>query len=459
MTILTRRSFLRRASASALGLAASGGLPFNLATMALAATRAAPVVTDYKALVCVFLFGGNDGNNMVIPYGTADHATYASGRGVLAIPQAQLATTRILPSNTGGREFALNPAMTQLAALFGQGKAAVVANVGPLLQPLTRAQWTAGNAPAPANLFSHSDQQQQWQIGTSDPAFRTGWGGRLVDLFYPQNTTSIASCLSTAGRSTFLSGQTASGFSISSSGRFGFDFYPSDTATDPLSVAFREVLNASRAHLFEQAFVDTLKGSIETQRLFNDAINNTPALATVFPQTGLGEELATVAKLIAARTALGIRRQAFFVSIGGFDTHGGSQLSDQAQLLGEVSDAMAAFYAATVELGVASQVTAFTQSDFGRDLPANGNGGSDHGWGNHQLVVGGGVVGGRLYGTFPTLAVNGPDDTSGGRWIPTTAVDQYAATFARWFGVGAGDLPLVAPNLGRFATPDLGFLG
>jgi uncharacterized protein (DUF1501 family) len=457
MTILTRRSFLRRAGASALGLAASGGLPFNLATMAAAA--AVPTVSDYKALVCVFLFGGNDGNNMVIPYGTADHATYAAGRGALAIARGDLAATRILPANTAGREFALHPAMTAQAALFGQGKAAIVANVGPLVQPLTKAQWDAGNVPVPANLFSHSDQQALWQVGTCDAAVRNGWGGRLVDLFLAQNTTPIASCLSTAGRSTFLTGQSATGFTISAYGRFGFDFYPSDTATDPLAVAFREVIGTTRAHLFEQAFVDTLKGSIETQRRFDQAINQAPALTTAFPQTGLGAQLNTVARLIAARNALGVRRQAFFVSLGGFDTHGEDQPADQATLLGEVSAAIGAFYRATVELGVASQVTTFTQSDFGRDFPANGNGGSDHGWGNHQLVVGGAVAGGKLYGRFPVLAVNGPDDASGGRWIPTTAVDQYAATMARWFGVPAVDLPLVAPGIARFPSADLGFLG
>jgi uncharacterized protein (DUF1501 family) len=456
--IRTRRSFLQRSSAAALGLAASGGIPFSLATMAAAATRNVAVVSDYKALVCVFLFGGNDGNNLVIPYGVADHATYASGRGVLAIPRADLTATLIRPSNTGGREFSLHPSMTQLATLFGQGKAAVLANVGPLTQPLTKKQWDAGGVQVPANLFSHSDQQAQWQIGTSDAAVRSGWGGRLVDLYYPQNTTAIASCLSTAGRSTFLNGQTATGLSISASGRFGFDFYPSDAATDPLAVGFREILNTARAHLFEQAFVDTLRGSIDTQRTFNQAINEAPALATVFPGTGLGEQLSTVARLIAARNALGVKRQAFFVSLGGFDTHGVDQPGDQANLLAEVSDAIGAFYQATVELGVASQVTTFTESDFGRDFPANGNGGSDHGWGNHHLVVGGAVLGGKLYGKFPTLAVNGPDDASGGRWIPTTSVDQYSATMARWFGVGPTDLPLVAPNISRFTLADLGFL-
>jgi len=457
--IVTRRSFMKRAAAMAAGLAASGDVPFNLAAMAAASTLRASPVSDYKALVCVFLFGGNDGNNTVIPYGASDHAVYASGRGSLAIGRDELAATRIAPTNTGGREFALHPSMTRLATVFGNGKAAVIANVGPLVQPITKQQWDQSSVPVPPNLFSHSDQQSQWQIGTVDSAVRTGWGGRLVDVFYSQNATAIASCISTAGRSTFLGGQSATGFSISSNGRFGFDFYESDASTDPVSVGFREILTTARAHLFEQAFVDTLKGSIETQRLFDQAINDAPALATAFPQTGLGDQLSTVARMIAARAALGVKRQAFFVTLGGFDTHGGDQPQQQAGLLEEVSEAIGAFYDASIEMGVANQVTTFTQSDFCRDYPANGNGGSDHGWGNHHLVVGGAVAGKKLYGTFPTLAVNGPDDSGGGRWIPTTSVDQYSATMARWFGVTASDLPLVAPNIGRFASADLGFLG
>ena len=455
----TRRSFLRRTGASALSLATARSLPFSLATMAAAATANAAAVSDYKALVCVFLFGGNDGNNTVIPYGTGDHATYAAGRGALAIPLDQLGGTRILPANTGGREFALHPAMTRLATLFRQNRACVVANVGPLVQPVSKSEWDAGTKPVPPNLFSHSDQQSQWQIGTVDTAVRTGWGGRLVDLFQAQNSTAIASCISTAGRSTFLGGQVATGFSISASGRFGFDFYESDAATDPVSVAFREILGTPRAHLFEQAFVDTMKGSIETQRLFNQAINQAPPLATAFPQSGLGDQLATVARMIAARAALGVKRQAFFVTQGGFDTHGEDQPGDQDNLLGQVSEAIGAFHDATAELGVANSVTTFTQSDFGRDFPANGNGGSDHGWGNHHLVVGGAVQGGKMYGTFPVLAVNGPDDAGGGRWIPTTSVDQYSATMARWFGVAPSEMTLVAPNIGRFGPTDLGFLG
>ena len=445
---MRRREFLKRGAA--LGGAAMLG---DLGRIA----HAVGPVNDYKALVCVFLFGGNDGNNLLIPRDAAGYAEYARGRGQrLALPLQDLQALNL--TNTPGRQFALHPRMGQLAAIVNQGKAAALANVGPLSAPLTRAQYRNQSAPIPPNLFSHSDQQFQWQTSITDSPIRTGWGGRLLDLYLAQNQTPVASALSLTGRSTFLNGAQASGFSVSSSGNFGLDFYESDTATDPMSVAFRKILTVQRPHLFEAAWLDTISRSIVTQRLFNGAINDAPALQTQFPNTGLGDQLQTAARLIAARQSLGVKRQAFFCSLGGFDTHGEDQLADQGDNLENLSGSLAAFYNATVELGVAAQVTAFTASDFGRDLPANGNGGSDHGWGNHHLIVGGAVNGAKLYGTFPTLVVDGPDDSGGGRWIPTTAIDEYGAAFARWFGVSRGELPALFPNIGRFAD-NLDFLG
>jgi uncharacterized protein (DUF1501 family) len=402
------------------------------------------------------MFGGNDGNNLLIPRDATGYAEYARGRGPrLALPLQDLQPLSL--SNTGSRAFGLHPQMPALAALINQGKAAVLANVGPLSAPLTQAQYRNQSAPIPPNLFSHSDQQLQWQTSVTDGPVKTGWGGRILDLFLSQNQSQAASAVSLVGRSTFLNGAQASGFSVSASGNFGLDFYQSDTATDPVSVAFRKILTVQRPHLFEAAWLDTLSRSIETQRLFNAAINTAPALQTQFPNSDLGNQLKTTARLIAARSALGVKRQTFFCSMGGFDTHGEGQLSDQGDNLGELSGALAAFYNATAELGVANQVTSFTASDFGRDLPANGNGGTDHGWGSHHLIVGGAVNGAKLYGKFPTLVVDGPDDSGGGRWIPTTAVDEYAATFARWFGVSNSELPTLFPNIGRFAN-SLGFL-
>lgn len=447
----SRRQFLKYGMATVGGATVLGGLN----RIALAAGKVA-TVNDYKALVCIFMFGGNDGNNLLIPRDATGYAEYARGRGAaLALPRQDLQPLNL--TNTAGREFGLHPQMPELAAIINQGKGAVQANVGPLSAPLTRTQYLNQSAPIPPNLFSHSDQQFQWQTSITDSPLRTGWGGRLLDLYLPQNQSQVATALSLVGRSTFLNGAQTSGFSVSSSGRFGLDFYESDTATDPRSVAFRKVLNVQRQHLLEGAWIDTLSRSIETQRSFNSAINAAPALTTVFPNTGLGDQLKTAARLIAARQALGVKRQAFFCSLGGFDTHGEDQLRDQGENLAEVSAAMAAFYNATVELGVANQVTAFTESDFGRDLPANGNRGSDHGWGSHHLIVGGAVNGAKLYGKFPTLVVGGPDDSGGGRWIPTTAVDEYAATFARWFGVTNNELPALFPNIGRFAN-NLSFL-
>jgi uncharacterized protein (DUF1501 family) len=412
--------------------------------------------SDYKALVAVFMFGGNDGNNLLIPFDTAGFADYTFGRGKLALERSELAA--INPINTGGRPFALHGSMNALAELFVQGKAAAIANVGPLVKPTTRVQWQNDDSFSPPNLFSHSDQQNQWQSATADTGTRSGWGGRIADQVVALNgVQNIATAIAVNGRSFFQQGATVTPYAVSPSGYFGFESYD-PKSTNALSVGFGEMINVRRAHLFESAWNEVIKRGIDTQQVFQNALGAAPSLTTAFPQTGLGDQLQTIARLIAVRGALGVKRQVYFASVGGFDTHGEDQRADQAELLGNVSNAMAAFYRATVELGVANSVTAFTMSDFGRDFPANGNGGSDHGWGSHHLVLGGGVQGNKLYGTFPTLKVNGPDDTTGGRWIPTTATEQYAATLARWFGLSASEIATAFPTLNRFASSDLGFL-
>jgi len=439
---LRRRNAIRLTALAPLAL--GGGLMGGL-TRAAFAQSAAP---DYRALVAIFMFGGNDGNNLLIPLDTAGFADYTSGRGRLAMARNTLQA--INPTNTQGRPFALHGSMDALAALFESGQCAAVANVGPLVQPLTRAQWQASTAQTPPNLFSHSDQQSQWQTGAADASVRLGWGGRVADQIAALNgLQNIATAVAVNGRSSFQQGASVSPFQVASSGSFGFDSYEAGS-TDALSVGFGEMINTPRSHLFEAAWNDTIKRGIQTQQVFQNALNSGSTLTTQFPGTGLGDQLRTVARLIAARASFGVKRQVFFCSLGGFDTHGEDQLTDQANLLETVSDAMAAFYRATVEIGVASQVTSFTMSDFGRDFPANGSGGSDHGWGSHHLVVGGAVKGRQLYGTYPTLRVNGPDDTSGGRWIPTTATEQYAASLASWFGIGGSELAQVFPTLSRF---------
>ncbi len=441
---LSRRNALKLTSLAPLML--SGGLVGGLTRAAFAQTATA---TDYRALVAIFMFGGNDGNNLLIPLDVAGYSDYQNGRGRLALSRGDL--NAINPSNTQGRPFALHPSMGAMASLFEAGHCAAVANVGPLVQPLTRAQWQANSAQTPPNLFSHSDQQSQWQAGTADASMRLGWGGRVADIVASLNgVQNVATAVAVNGRSGFQQGATVSPFLVASNGNFGYDSFDA-TSRDALSVGFGEMISAPRSHLFEAAWNDTIKRGITTQAVFQEALNRTSPLVTTFPGSGLGDQLRTVARLIAARASFGVKRQVFFCSLGGFDTHGIDQIQDQANLLGIVSDAMSAFYRATVELGVASQVTSFTMSDFGRDFPANGSGGSDHGWGSHHLMLGGAVKGKQIFGTFPTLRVNGPDDTSGGRWIPTTATEQYAAALGGGFGLTASELAQAFPTLSRFS--------
>ncbi len=445
---LSRRSALKITALAPVML--GGGLMGGLTRAAFAQNATA---SDYRALVAIFMFGGNDGNNLLIPLDVAGYSDYQSGRGRLALPRGDLHA--INPTNTQGRPFALHPQMGALASLFETGQCAAVANVGPLMQPLTRAQWQANAAQIPPNLFSHSDQQSQWQAGTSDSSIKLGWGGRVADRVASLNgVQNVATAVAVNGRSGFQQGATVSPFLVASNGNFGFDSYDS-TSRDALSLGFGEMINTARGHLFEAAWNDTIKRGITTQAVFQEALSRASPLVTTFPGSGLGDQLRTVARLIAARASFGVKRQVFFCSIGGFDTHGIDQLPDQGELLGIVSDAMAAFYRATVELGVAAQVTSFTMSDFGRDFPANGSGGSDHGWGSHHVMLGGAVKGKQLFGTFPTLRVNGPDDTSGGRWIPTTATEQYAAALAGSFGLTSTELSLAFPTLNRFPAGPL----
>ncbi|HEV2806749.1 MAG TPA: DUF1501 domain-containing protein [Chthoniobacterales bacterium] len=452
MTSPTRRTFIRQAACAALTTTGILNTIFDLRRLSAAPLDA----SDYKALICLFLFGGNDANNVIVPHDANGYASYAAARGTLAIPQASLLPLTL--QNGDGRDFGFHPNLAELQALFNQGKLGVVANVGTLVAPVTRAQYLAGGAAVPPQLFSHADQSVQWQTSVPDVLSKTGWGGRLADVLQSLNAGSkISLSLSIAGTNTFEVGNTVLPYVISPNGSIGLSGFDGSANANIRMQAFKDLLALPHNNLFEQAYSDTVSRSIAANELLTSALTGIPAFQTAFPTTSLGTQLNMIAKLIAARTNLGMKRQIFFCSVGGYDTHG-DQLAGQANLLTELSQGLNAFYSATVELGVASQVTTFTASDFGRTYPTNGSG-SDHGWGSHQFVLGGAVQGGRLFGTFPTLAVNGPDDTGQGRWIPTTSVDEFSATLATWFGVSASDLHTVLPNIGRFAHPNIGIFG
>ncbi len=441
-----RRQFLQSSAALSLGSL----LPFA------SQSANAALSEDYRAIVCVFMFGGNDANNLIVPRDPADYTQYAGPRGRLAIARDSLLSVK--PVNVQGREFGLHPAMTGVQGLFNSGKAAVIANVGPLARPLTKAEYR-GTGLKPTNLFSHSDQQGLWSTGMPDTSIRSGWGGRMGDKVYQTNPSgTLTTAISVGGGSAFLNGDIIRPFPVSSSGRFGLDFYNENDPNNQLSVALKKMLGTPQSNLMGGVWLEVLGGAIANQKQLSTALAGTPPFTTTFPNSGIGDGMEMIARLLSVRKTFGAKRQVFFVGIGGFDTHGDEQIQRQAELLGDVSTAMTALYNATTELGIAENVVSFTSSDFSRTFVTNGRG-SDHAWGAHHLVVGGSVKGNAMYGTFPQLVVNGPDDVSDGRWIPTTSVDQYAATMAKWFGLNAGEIAQVFPNISRFATADLGFMG
>jgi len=453
MTIIhqhaSRREFLRRSAT----LGALAGSPFaaNLAAIGNAAAQSS---TDYKALVCVYLAGGNDNANTVVPRNSAEYTPYASARGALALPQANLLA--INPTSYSGPALGLHPALTRTQALLNQGRCAIVANVGTLAYPLPRGRtdWNRG-APTvgvPIQLFSHSDQAGQWQTGIPDGPSRTGWMGRMGDLWAtPNDRVSIA--MSIAGNNTLQAGNTVVQYQLTTQGPVRINSLGSLYGNN--STAARTLITEERTHLMERELNRIARRSIAAESVVSSAIASTAGMAA-FPGGGLGAQLRMVARMIAARNALGHTRQIYYVMHGGYDFHA-NLLTDHHNRLADLDAALAQFYQSTVDLGVANSVTTFTASDFGRALQFNGDG-SDHGWGGHHFVIGGAVRGNRLYGQWPTMALNSFDDSGNGRLIPTTAVDQYAATLASWFGVSAGNLATVLPNLGRFASPNLGFL-
>jgi uncharacterized protein (DUF1501 family) len=450
MTRHTRRDLLRLGCCSAAGASLVSGLSKLGLVSALAQGT-----TDYKALVCIFMFGGNDSNNMLVPTDSR-YTQYLQARSVLALPQTQLLPLQINGQSTYG----LHPNMPEMQGFFNSQKSlAIVANVGTLVQPTTQAMYQAFTN-LPENLFSHSDQQDQWQSAQLAGTPVSGWAGKVADNVQTFNASALfPPILSIAGSPVFCTGISTRPFSMSPGQPPGLQGFDASAASQARYAATQQLLTFDSGLSMVQAANSVTGQAVKFAQVLSDALKNIAPLQTQFPATDLGQQLQQVAQVISARSALGVQRQIFFCSYGGFDTHA-DQLPQQVQLLSTVSQGMSAFYQATQELGVTNQVTTFTLSEFSRTMEPGSSGGSDHAWGAHQLILGGAVKGNAIYGTFPTLALGGPDDADqNGRWIPTTALDQYAATLATWFGVSAANLPSIFPNLPNFTTANLGFLG
>ncbi|WP_224242350.1 DUF1501 domain-containing protein [Hyalangium gracile] len=483
----SRREFLRRTGllTSLLGVARA---PFALNLMSLGEAAAQSAPTDYKALVCLFLTGGNDPFNTVLATDASSWRAYTTARAssleVLALDPSKLLP--ISPVNARGRTFALNPRLARLQELFALKRLAIVPNVGPLCQPTTKEQYNTSDYPRPPKLFSHSDQQAVWQAFQPEGNLK-GWGGRMGDLMLAANgSASNFTCVSATGNALWLVGNAARQYQLGATGaiRMGSDGGNQVYGSTQLASALERVVGGSRSsHVLEADVVAVSQRSMNSERILRGALPNPnvapygsapfwmdPLLQYDNPLTytkmysPLAHQFQIIARMITASQALGVKRQVFFASLSSFDTHQ-NQLRDHANLLSQVSHALGYFDAVLGGLGMRNQVTTFTSSEFGRTLGTNG-GGSDHGWGSHHFVMGGAVKGGDLYGRFPDYSLRSasgddflsPDLLGNGALLPALSVDQYAATLARWFGVSETDLELIFPNLSHFSVKDLGFM-
>lgn len=485
--LTSRRDFFRQASCAAVGTVALATTIRDLRLMNAAMAFSQP--TDYKALVCLFLSGGNDANNWIVPTDTESYAAYSAIRGNLTLPLASLLPLRTGPgvndplwTDADGHTYGFHPGCTKMQTLFGEGKLATVMNVGTLVRPTTRAQYltNAGGFYRPPQLFSHSDQVTQWQTSIPDQPPTTGWGGRVADIMDAVANPSgqISMSVSLNGANTFEVGNNVKQYHVSSTGAVVLTGNLM-TTTGQRVKAMKDILALNQTNLQRNAYAGVLNNAIVTGDLLNTAISPTvlDSFWTVpFPNTGLGNQLKMIARLIEARGnavtpingKFNMARQVFFCSVGGYDTHtqqvavnGTDQPTSASgahyKLLNEVSECMFAFQRAMEQLGIGNKVTTFTASDFSRTFPTNSQG-SDHGWGSHHMILGGAVNGNRTYGKLPTFALNGPDDTGTGRWLPTLSADQHSATLAKWFGLSPSEIATVFPNVSRFATADLGFM-
>jgi uncharacterized protein (DUF1501 family) len=470
----TRRQFLRTASmASMAGISAS---PFILGLNSMAAMAQGNGSSGYKALVCVFLQGGNDGHGTVIATDPTSFSAFTqarSGAPGLAYPQSELLPI-VLKTPQSGRTFALNPALVGVQNLFNAGRAAIAANTGTLIAPATKAQVNANSVPLPASLFSHFDQTAAWQAIASNggSAEHVGWGGAVADLIESMNinSNSMFTCISTAGIALFLSGQASFQLNVTSAGPIPIGGMAQPPFGLPAANPLNSILTADETNLFAKEYEVVVNRSLQAQALLSSSmlpagvggVPNPPQyldpMTNKLTNNPLATSLQTVARIIGGRASLGVNRQIFYVQLGSFDTHN-NQAIQHAQLLTQLGAAFEYFDGVMNEAGLGNQVTSFTASDFGRTLTSNSDG-TDHGWGSHHFVVGGAVNGQDMYGQYPIVGVNQANDVGAGRLIPTTSVDQYAGTLASWFGLSDSQVRQVFPNFGNFGSnPYLGFLG
>ncbi len=449
MNTYSRRRFVNHSMLVSLGAAAQMG---TLGRLAHASSHG-----DYKALVCILLAGGADSFNMLVPYDTARYNDYVGFRSDLALARADLLP--LAYAGPGGEAYAVHPGMPGVRTLFDQGDLAFIANVGTLADPTDKVAYETGTVRLPLGLFSHADQIAQWQTSVPDRRIATGVAGRMGDVMTSATTAPIALNVSTAGTNLFQTGVSVTNYSLDAMD--GVRLVPGYGDTAVFTDALDGLLAAGYADPFRRTYSGKFRASIDTGLTFKAALDAAPTLATTFGTGPLAESLAQIARVISVRDTLGVDRQTFFVTVGGWDHHD-DVIPLQAQMLPGISSALAQFQQAMTELGVADGVTTFTISDFGRTLTSNGKG-SDHGWGGHQLVMGGAVRGADVYGAYPSLLPGNALDVGRGRYIPTTSVDELYAELALWFGITPADLDLVLPNIGRFyatqsGTAPIGFM-
>ena len=456
----SRREFLRRGA-----LVAGAGLatPWALDLSGLASAAGSSDPDDYRALVCLFMFGGNDAYDTFIPNDAASYQTYATARGAIARDADSIVGIDPIDGFSGAGTFGFAPELSELKTLFDSGDAAVISNVGTLIRPFAKAEWS-NESNRPPQLFSHNDQQSFWQASSPEGA-TTGWGGRISDLALDDNgANSSFTSISVAGNAVLMNGRDAFQYQVSPSGVTQLD---AGTYRYDVQPGIREVMELADAGMYGSSYVSLSRralGAAEELSSAVDAANAqydfSPYFDVTSPNVALARtaaQLRMVAQLIAAgRNTLGLKRQVFFVAMGGFDNHSGL-VADHRPLLSAIDGSLAGFHDAMRTIDAHNDVTSFTASDFGRTLASNGDG-SDHGWGAHHIVVGGSVAGKRIYGDVPEVADDGPDDVGRGRLLPAIAVDQYASTLARWMGAESSDLPEILPNINNFDTDDLGFM-